>query len=121
LRSVVFKPVLAVLEARETATDGAKDEARDLEAQAKEKLSNFEAEMTRVRVELAADRDKLRRDGATLERELLARARTDADAILDDAAKAIASESSKVRSDMQTKVPALANDIAEKLLGRKAG
>lgn len=121
LRSVVFKPVLAVLEARETATDGAKDEARDLEAQAKEKLSTFEAEMTRVRVELAADRDKLRKDGAGLERELLARARTDADAILDEAAKAIATESSKVRGDMQSKVPALASDIAEKLLGRKAG
>jgi len=121
LRSVVFKPVLAVLQARETATDGAKDEARDLEAQAKEKLSTFEAEMTRVRVELAADRDKLRKDGAGLERELLARARTDADAILDEAAKAIATESTKIRGEMQSRIPGLASDIAEKLLGRKAG
>lgn len=120
LRALVFKPVLAVLEARETATDGAKDEARDLTAEAQRKFADFEAEMTRAKVEMAGERDKLRKDGGALERELLAKARHDADGILDDAAKTIATESAKVRSDLKTTVPALAADIAEKLLGRKA-
>jgi F-type H+-transporting ATPase subunit b len=119
LRFVVFKPVMAVLDARETATDGAKDEARDLEAQAKEKLAAFENEMTRVKVELSAERDKVRKDGTALERELLSKARTDADAILAEASKTIEAESAQVRSHMKSAVPALAADIANKLLGEK--
>jgi F-type H+-transporting ATPase subunit b len=121
LRAVVFKPVMTVLDARETATDGAKDEARDLTAQAKEKLAAFEAEMTRAKVEISGERDKLRKDGAALERELINKARGDADGILADAAKTIGTESTKVRADMKVAIPTLAADIAEKLLGRKAG
>jgi F-type H+-transporting ATPase subunit b len=120
LRAVVFRPVLAVLEAREHATDGARDEARDLEARAKEKLAAFESEMTKAKVELAAERDRLRRDGAGLERELLATARKDADAILEGATETIARETKTVRAHLDQTVPQLAGDIAEKLLGRKA-
>jgi F-type H+-transporting ATPase subunit b len=120
LRSVVFRPVLAVLEAREHATDGARDEARDLEARAKEKLAAFESEMTKAKVELAAERDRLRKDGAGLERELLAKARQDADAILGGASETMARETKAVRAHLDQTVPQLAGDIAEKLLGRKA-
>lgn len=119
LRFVVFKPVMAVLDARETATDGAKDEARDLESQAKEKLAAFESEMTRVKVEMSAERDKVRKDGTALERELLGKARSDADAILADASKTIEAESAQVRSQMKASVPVLAAQIATKLLGTK--
>lgn len=121
LRSLVFGPVMAVLDAREHATDGAKDEARDLESRAKEKLAAFEAEMTKAKVELAAERDRMRKDGAELERELLTKARADADKILEDASRTIAEESRVVRGHMATSVPQLAGEIAEKLLGRKAG
>lgn len=121
LREVVFKPVMAVLDAREHATEGARDEARDLEARAKEKLAAFEAEMTKAKVELAAERDRLRKDGASLERELLAKARSDADQVLENATKQIAEETSVARGHIERTVPQLAGEIADKLLGRKAG
>jgi F-type H+-transporting ATPase subunit b len=121
LNQLVFRPVLAVLDAREHATDGAKDEARDLEARAREKLAAFEAEMTKAKVELAADRDRLRKDGAALERELVTKARDEADRVLADAATTIERESTIVRGEIKTAVPQLAAQIAEKLLGRKAG
>jgi F-type H+-transporting ATPase subunit b len=121
LREVVFKPVVAVLDAREHATDGAKDEARELEARAKEKLAAFEAEMTKAKVELSSERERLRKDGAALERELLSKARSDADKILEDANEKMAEETAIARRHIDETVPQFARDIADKLLGRKAG
>lgn len=120
LNFLVFRPMLALLDARESATDGAKQSARELETEAAEKLQAFETEMTAAKAELAAERERLRKDGQALERELLADGRKKADAILDEAKASIAAESSKVREEMRTTVPALASQIAEKLLGRKA-
>lgn len=121
LNLLVFRPMLALMDAREVATDGAKASARELETEAAEKLQAFETEMTAAKAELAVERDRLRKDGQALERELLATARAEADGTLADAAKTIAAESQKVRADMNATVPVLASQIAEKLLGRKAG
>ena len=43
LYALVFKPMVAVLEAREAAIDGAKDEARHLEQEVKDKQASFES------------------------------------------------------------------------------
>ncbi len=120
LRHLVFRPMVALLDARETAIDGAKKEARMLEAGADEKLKAFEAEMKKVKIGAGADRDALRQDAARLERELLAKAREEADATLADATRTMQADAAKIRADMKTSVPLLASQLAEKLLGRKA-
>ena len=105
---------------REKAIDGAKDTARELETSADEKFKKFEAEMKKVKVEANAERDRIHQDGVTLERELLAKSRAEADKTLRDAEAELASRRAEVRNDLKTKVPAMAADIAEKLLGRRA-
>lgn len=120
LNVLVFRPMLALMDARDTATDGAKASARELETEAAEKLHAFETEMTAAKAELAVERERLRKDGQALERELLTTARAEADATLADAAAVIARESARVRDEMKATVPALAGQIAEKLFGRKA-
>lgn len=120
LNVLVFRPMLALMDARETATDGAKASARELETEAAEKLHAFETQMTAAKAELAIERERLRKDGQTLERDLISTARSDADAMLKEAADTIALESGKVRTEMKATVPVLAGQIAEKLLGRKA-
>jgi F-type H+-transporting ATPase subunit b len=120
LRSLVFQPMLALFDARDTAIDGAKVKARALEADAEDKLRTFETEMKRVKVEATSERDRIRQDGARLERELVAKARTDAETTMSDATAQMASEAARVRADMKVAMPALAGQIADKLLGRKA-
>ena len=120
LNMLVFRPMLALMDARETATDGAKASARELETEAAEKLHAFETSMTAAKAELAIERDKLRKDGQLLERDLLTTARSEADAMRAEASETFARESSKVRDDIKGSVPLLAGQIAEKLLGRKA-
>ncbi|UJR81922.1 ATP synthase subunit b [Sandaracinus amylolyticus] len=120
LRRLVFRPMIALFDAREAAIDGAKREARSLETEAEEKLKAFESEMKKVRAEAAADRDSIRQDAQRLERELLAKARVEADGMLGDATAKMQSDATAIRADMKKTVPALAGQIAEKLLGRKA-
>ena len=120
LRRLVFRPMIALFDAREAAIDGAKREARSLENEAEEKLKAFETEMKKVRAEAAADRDSIRQDAQRLERELLAKARVEADGMLSDATAKMQSDAATIRTDMKKTVPALAGQIAEKLLGRKA-
>ncbi len=121
LYGFLFKPLLAVFDEREKAIDGAKIAARELEGSAEEKFKRFEAEMKKVKVEANAERDRIQQDGLALERELLAKSRAEADKTLKDAEATLAAEAAAVRSDMKTVVPALAAEIAAKILGRRAG
>ncbi|MDQ3031491.1 MAG: ATP synthase F0 subunit B [Myxococcota bacterium] len=120
MRSLVFRPMIALFDAREAAIDGAKRTARKIEGEADEKLKAFELEMKKVRVEAGAERDAIRQEAARLERELLGKAREEADAMMAEATSRMGGEATKIRADMKTSVPALAAQIAEKLLGRKA-
>lgn len=120
LRRLVFRPMIALFDAREQAIDGAKRDARSIEGEAEEKLKAFEAEMKKVRAEAAAERDSIRQDAQRLERELLAKAREEADATLSAASEQMNKDATAIRADMKTSVPSLAGQIAEKLLGRKA-
>lgn len=120
LRSFVFKPMIALFDAREAAIDGAKKEARELESGADDKLKAFESEMKKVKIEATAERDAIHKDALRLERELLAKAREEADAMLDEATKKMQGEAAAIRGEMKTSVPALAGQIADKLLGRRA-
>lgn len=120
LNRFVFQPMLAVFDAREAAIGGAKREARELEAEAEAKLKAFEAEMKKVKVEASADRDSLRQDAARLERELLNKARQEAEAMSSEATETMNKEAAKIRTEMKARVPVLASQIAERLLGRSA-
>ncbi|MBN8611616.1 MAG: ATP synthase F0 subunit B [Deltaproteobacteria bacterium] len=120
LSTFLFKPLLAVFDEREKAIDGAKDSARDLEKSADEKFKKFETEMKKVKVEANAERDRIQQEGVALERDLLAKSRTEADKILRDAEADLARKATEIRGEMKNNVPALAADIAAKLLGRRA-
>lgn len=120
LRTLVFKPMLTLFDARDKAIDGAKSAAKNLEHSAEDALKEFEAKVKAAKMEATAERDRLRQDGQRLERELLARARTESETTLASATKTMNEEAEAVRSGMKTTVPALASEIAEKLLGRKA-
>ena len=71
LHALVFKPMVALLDAREQAIDGAKDEAKHLEQEVKDKQAMFESELRKVRGSAGEERERLRAEGLELERKLL--------------------------------------------------
>lgn len=119
LRAFVFKPTMELFDEREKAIDGAREEARGLEREAEDKLTSFEDEMSKVRAEATTERDRLRGEGVRLERSLTEKVRIETDQMVRDAEERMAQEAAKVRKDIAASSPALAREIAEKLLGRE--
>lgn len=118
LRALVFRPTMALLDAREEAIDGAKRQARDLEKTAEDKIRRFQDEMQKMRTEANTERDRLRAEGSRLERNLIDRVREETEGMVRDAEKKIGDESAVIREKIHADAPRLAGEIAEKLLGR---
>lgn len=117
---LVFRPMTTLFEAREQAIDGAKAAAKKTETEAEAALQEFQGKLQEAKVAAAAERDRLRADGQRIERELLAKAREESGQTLSDATKKMTEEADVVRAQIKEGVPAMAGQIAEKLLGRKA-
>ncbi len=119
LRKLVFHPVLAVIEAREEAIEGARAKAKRLERESAARAKEFEAELHKVRVSAGSERDKLRQEAKHLEEAILTKVRAETDRQLADAQATMEQEAQKIRSAIGTEVPVLAKQIAAKLLERE--
>jgi F-type H+-transporting ATPase subunit b len=119
LRPLIFRPMVALFEARENAIEGAKLEALRLQDEAEAESQEFDDEMRRLRLQAGEERDRLRAEGKRLEKAVLDHVREDSDKQLSEADAQLATEAAKLREEMKTTVPALAKQIASKLLTRE--
>lgn len=119
LHTLIFKPLLKVFEAREEAIDGAKDAAKQFEAEAAGAGNEFEEKMRDIRLKAGVERDRLRGEGAKLEASILLSVQTETQKQLTDADAQLESEAKKLRAELQAQVPVLARTIAGKLLQRE--
>jgi len=116
---LVFKPMVALLDARDLAIEGAKDEAKHLDAEVLEKQASFEAELKRVQGTAGEERERLRAEGQELERKLLETVRVETTQLLNDAKAQLDTESATARSELVAQRPELARIIASRVLGRE--
>jgi F-type H+-transporting ATPase subunit b len=120
LKPLLFDPMLKVFALREERTEGARDTARELEEQAGELLTRYEAELTRVNQAAAEERDRLRAETAKLEAQILAEARAATAKIVDEGRRRIETEVNAIRFELGKQSERLASDIASRVLGREA-
>ena len=118
-RPLIFRPMVALFEAREIAIEGSKLEALRLQDEAAAETEEFDEEMRRLRLQAGEERDRLRAEGKRLERSVLERVREETERQLSEADQKLASEAAKLRGEIQGTVPALAKQIAAKLLNRE--
>jgi F-type H+-transporting ATPase subunit b len=118
LRSLVFKPVMELFDAREQAIAGSRSLAQSLESDADAKREHFESQLHSVRQQASEDRQRLQTQAEQLARELTEKARRESAAALSSAKAQLDLESKTTRQKAQAEVPAIARQIAEKLLGR---
>ena len=119
LHALVFKPMVALLDAREQAIDGAKDEAKHLEAEVSAKQASFEQELRRVRGTSGEERERLRAEGQELERHLLERVRNETTELVSEAKDRAEEEARIARAELVVQRPELAREIASRVLGRE--
>jgi len=118
-RPLIFRPMVALFEARENAIEGAKLEALRLQDEAAAETEEFQDEMRRLRLQAGEERDRLRAEGRRLERTVLDRVREETEKQLAEADERLAKEAAKLRSELDVSVPMIARQIATKLLDRE--
>jgi F-type H+-transporting ATPase subunit b len=119
LKPLLFDPLLRVFEEREKRTDGAKAEAREMDAEAGELLERYEAELARVRREAGIERDRLRAETAKLEAKIMTEARVETARIIDEGKERIATEVAELKRQLEAEQPKLAAQIASRILDRE--
>jgi F-type H+-transporting ATPase subunit b len=119
IKPLLFDPLLKVFEERERRTEGAKQKARVMDERAGELLQRYEAELDKVRREANVERDRLRAETARLEAQIMAEARAETARIIDTGKTRIAAEVGELRKELVASRPALAAEIAERVLGRE--
>ena len=100
LRATLWKPMLAVIEAREAGTAGARADAATLDAEARALKASLDTQLTAARTTAAKAREEIM---ATVEKQ-----RAD-----------IAAQRERVRGEVLALVPELARSIAAKVLRRE--
>lgn len=118
LRSLVFKPVMGLFDARDAAMEGSRKAASEMDKDADQIRDRFESELKRVRHEGNEERDKMRAQSQKLARELTEASRKENAATLASARSRLDAEAGLARDKAKAEVPGLAKQIAERLLGR---
>jgi F-type H+-transporting ATPase subunit b len=118
LRSLVFRPVMALFDARAQAMQGARTQASEMERGADEKREHLESELRRVRQKASEHRNELRGKAQQLARELTDRARRENSAALQSAKAQLDVEARDAQAKARAEAPTIARQIAERLLGR---
>lgn len=119
LKPLLFDPLLSIFEERERRTDGARDEAREMQRKAGELLERYEAELSRVGRTAAEEREKMRAETTRLENEIINDARATAAKLLADGRRDIAQQVDRIRQDLGKESERLAHQIAVRALGRE--
>lgn len=119
MKPLLFDPLLRVFEERERRTEGAKQEARLMDEKAGVLQEEYETELERVRHQAGLERERLRAETAKLEAQIMTEARAETGRILAAGKARIALEVEQLRADLDQKKPAMAAEIASKVLGRE--
>ena len=118
LRSLVFKPVMELFDARDQAMSGSKEQAEQMTREAEATREGFEAKLREVRQKANEERDKKRNEAQAEARERAAKVRREGTAQLSAAKSRLDMEARDARDKAQAEVPVLARQVTEKLLGR---
>lgn len=121
LRPLLFDPLLKVFAERERRTEGAKENARRMDAKAGELSQRYEAELDKVRVEANQERERLRREAKEIEAKIMDEARVDVARILETGKVRINAEVEQMKKDLAEAQSTHAADIASRVLGREVG
>jgi F-type H+-transporting ATPase subunit b len=119
LRPLLFEPMMRLFDERERRIDGAKKEAREMYAEADQKMAKYEEELADVKREAGEEREKLRGEGHRREQAILAKVRTETNATVEQGRETIQREAEALRKELTVAAQSLSREIAGRVLGRE--
>ena len=121
LNRILFKPITAVLDERNTLTQGAVTEARALTRSYQARLAEYEATIRQARAESYRSLEQRRAAALEQRRQLIDGAKQESVAEIERARAEIAEQAAKARAELEAESRRLAAIISRTVLGRAAG
>ncbi len=119
LNYLIFKPIVRVLNERRERIQGTSEKARLMEAEIQKKLEEYEAKIQAAKGQAANEKERVRRQGEDVAKEIVERARTEMARDIPIIRKQIASEAERVRGELEQRAQEMAREIACRVLGRE--
>jgi F-type H+-transporting ATPase subunit b len=116
LRSLFFKPLLAVMAERETRTLGAQKAAEAAQAAAAEKMKQYDEALRQAKAKVYAEHEAGRKKLLDERAAILKDARGKASAEVNKGKERVAKELLAAKKDIETTVSELASEIASRVL-----
>jgi F-type H+-transporting ATPase subunit b len=116
---VLLNPMLAVLDLREKSIAGARHEGAQLLADTAAKEKQLEEKLEAARRQALAERQKLIGEAKDAERQLLDRARAEAQTSLESARGKLRQSQQTAKTSLEGNAKGLAQQIASKILSRE--
>lgn len=118
LNTLVFRPMVALLAEREKRIKDPGADAKGMEAEVEKMRLKYEATLNDAKMKAIEERNKLRKEGADREQELVKAAYKVSEETLSEVKGKIEKELGTARATLRIEAASLSANVAEKLLGR---
>ena len=118
LNTILFKPIREAIKKREKKIHSDQDEIAKLQAEAEDRLKQFQVAIEEAKKAGLAQKEALRKEAVEEEKSLLAKVHGEVEEELTRVKAGIAKEMQETREKLKGEIKVFASDIAEKILGR---
>lgn len=119
LNSLLFKPLLQLVERREQLTTGRIKEAKELERKVEQIIKEYKEKLDEVRAKAMEERNEIRRQAQAAAEEMIAKAHSEAQTLLEEAKAKLGLEARELRGKIKPEIEILARNMASQVLGRE--
>ncbi len=119
LYALVFRPAMALFDARDEAIEGSKEEAKKLVTDAQGQQKDYEEKLKSARNSANAQRESLRGEGQSFERDLLDKVRGETQELVSSSRAKLDAEARESRESVVKEAESLGRDVAVRILGRE--
>jgi F-type H+-transporting ATPase subunit b len=117
---LLFRPYLKMRDERAAGIEGARDESARLSSEADARLASYDTQIAAARARAQDERRKVRTEAAAHQREAVDAARDESTRAFDEAKARVTRETEAARAQLMPRASQIADEIAAKLLGRRA-
>jgi F-type H+-transporting ATPase subunit b len=118
LNSLLFKPILKIMEERKGGLQSSEDEIKALHQTIEQKTAEYEEKIRLAKMEAMNQRNEIQKEGTEEARKIIEQAKEEIAKMTDEFKDKLDEEMSGARKILSGRSKAISLEIAEKVLGR---
>jgi len=119
LNSLLFKPLIQLVDRREKLTTGTIAEAKRIREELEKIRDEYSSRLNEARSQAILERSEIRRQAQLSSEEIIKRAREENQAFLDESTKRLESETREIEEKIKPTIEILAKDVASIVLKKE--